>query len=60
MTFYLVTVAGRKMTGVRRLRVRLGLAGCSILQCGRVKTVAEELAIIQLKQVLALPSARLV
>ena len=43
---------------VRRLRERVRLAGGSILQRGRVEAVAEELAIIRLEQVLALPSTR--
>jgi hypothetical protein len=43
---------------VRRLRERVRLAGGSILRRGRVKAVAEELAIIRSEQVLALPIAR--
>lgn len=59
MTFLPVAVvAGWRVMRVRRLRERVRLAGGSILRRGRVKAVAEELAIIRLEQVLSLPSAR--
>jgi hypothetical protein len=59
MTFCLVAVvAGWRVMRVRRLRERVRLAGGSSLRRGRVKAVAEELAIIRLEQVFALPSAR--
>ena len=59
MTFLPVAVvAGWRVMRVRRLRERVRLAGGSIMRRGRVKAVAEELAIIRLEQVLSLPSAR--